>query len=112
MPTGLEVFSQFGDTLISITDRITKVLFAGTVPISGQTNTFTLTDAAFLHGTPFVHCHLSNSIASNEVLETYTCMDVTHALNGTTLTVSYGYTTSAAYSSSYKHPLFLVIGVY
>lgn len=112
MPTGLEVFSPYGDTLISIIDRITKVLFVGTVPITGQTNTYTLTDPAFLHGAPFVHCHLSNSIASNEVLEVYTCMDVTYTLNGTALTVSYGYTTSAAYNSSYKHPLFLVIGVY
>ena len=112
MPTGLEVFSQYNEPLVSITDRITKVLYIGTVPVTGQTNTFTLTDQAFLHGTPFVHCHMSNSIASSEVPEAYSCMDVTHTLNGTTLTVSYGYTTSSAYNSSYKHPLFLVIGVY
>lgn len=112
MPTGLEVFSQFGDTLISITDRITKVLFTGTIPITGSTNVFTLTDPAFLQGNPFVHCHMSNSITSNAATEAFTCMDVTHELNGSTLTVRYGYTTVNAYNGSYKHPLFLVVGVY
>lgn len=112
MPTGLEVFSQFNEALISITDRITKVLYSGIVPVTGQTNTFTLTDPAFLQGTPFVHCHMSNSMLGNSLAEYYSCMDVSHTLNGSTLTVTYGYTTHTAYAGSHQYPLFMVIGVY
>ena len=112
MPEGLEVFSQYDETMISITDRITKVLYSGTVPITGQTNTFTLTDQAFLHGTPFVHCHMSNSIVGSGIPEFFTCMDVSYVVNGSTLTVTYGYTNNNAYAGSHKYPLFMVIGVY
>lgn len=113
MPTGLQVFSEHYETLIDITDRITKVLFIGTVPITGVSNVFTLTDPAFLQGIPFVHCHMSNSISSSKsVQEVYSCMTVSSSLNGSTFTVNYGYTTSQAYEGSFKEPLFLVIGVY
>lgn len=112
MPAGLEVFSQYNETMISITDRITKVLYSGTVPVTGVKNTFTITDPVFLQGSPFVHCHMSNVMQGDFVPETYSCMDVTHSLNGSTLTVTYGYTTQDGYSGSYKHPLFLIIGVY
>lgn len=112
MPVGLEVFSQYNETLISITDRITKVLYSGIVPITGQTNTFTLTDPAFLQGTHFVHCHMSNSMFGDNFAEHYSCLDVSSTLNGTTLTVTYGYMTRTAYAGSYQHPLFMVIGVY
>ena len=117
MPTGLEVYTSYGESTVSITDRITKVLYIGTVPVTGQTNTFTLSDPAFLHGTPFVHCHMSNALNYNYVggtylKEMYSCMQVSHILNGSTLTVTYGYTTAGAYSDSQKEPLFLVVGVY
>lgn len=112
MPVGLEVFSQYNETMISITDRITKVLYSGIVPVTGQTNIFTLTDQVFLYGTPFVHCHMGNSIVGSGVSELFTCMDVSHVVNGAVLTVTYGYTSNTAYAGSYKHPLFMVIGVY
>lgn len=115
MPHGLEVYNTYNEPIVTIIDRLTKVIHIGVYPMTSQNNSFSIQDPAFLTGYPFVHSHMSNRsvvLGTPNPSESYTCLYVNHVLNNSTLTVNYGYTTYDAFAYGEKNPQHFIIGVY
>ncbi len=61
MPQGFECYDAIGRKIISVTDRLTRVLEVVTLPFN-QSNSFICTSDEFINHEPFVHFPVFNEL--------------------------------------------------